>query len=410
MKKMKKAKYLNSILSLLVGSKSGADEAEELAPVDSLNEEDFEKAFDDMMNEPVGSESTPMEEEHSSDGDVPDDKEGDGEEEDGDSEPEPTDTEGSEDEEVEHPEDTEKEPEDDSDEKESNGDTEGETEDSTKEKTDNENTGFDFGKMPMDELLPMEINANGMKMKATMNELVAGFQKGMNYTQKMQELSGVKKLVSIATSNDLSEEDLNLLVEAKKGSQEAIAKLMANSNVDALDIDTEEHKDYKPADYSKEEVDIEMDGVRSTINSDAEFKPFVESAIQTMPQDMYDTVSGSAQNLNSLYQDIKSGIYSKVMPEVKKLQNLYGHTEPTMDTYLKVANQIFDDEESSTQAEQQESEEKKEERNLKRKKVAPTSKAPAKKSFISKDVDSLGEDDFDKEFAKITGRSLDDYR
>ena len=395
---MKKFRFLDSVLALPVGSKSGE---EELAPADSLTDEDFDKEFDKMMRETQGEsstetvEETPSEEPEAEPESISEDVD-DGSEDDNEQE-------------VEQAEDVEEEPEGNPDEEAPEGESDNETEDSTTEEP-TESKGFDFNSMPMDTVIPMEINANGMKMKATMNELVAGFQKGMHYTKKMQELSGVKRLVSIATSNGLSEEDLNLLVEAKGGNQEAIAKIMATAKVDPLDIDTDEHKNYSPADYGKDELDVDMDMVVKTIKADTETSSFVEDAIQSMPQDMYDMVSGSADNLDSLYKDVKNGTYSKVMPEVIKLQSLYGKSEPTIDTYIKVANQFVEGETVVEESPKESSEEKKT-RSNNRKKVASTSKAPAKKkSYIKDDVKSLGEDDFDKEFEKIMGRSISEYR
>ncbi|RKZ93738.1 MAG: hypothetical protein DRQ43_07860 [Gammaproteobacteria bacterium] len=393
---MKKFRYLNSVLALLVASKSGEDD---LAPASSLNDEDFDKAFDSMMREPSPSEETveetPIEEAEPESESVSEDVD--------------DDSEDNQEEEVEQAEAEEESKEQDPDEETASDDESDDTKDSTKEEP-TESEGFDFNSIPMDQVIPMEINANGMKMKATMNELVAGFQKGMHYTKKMQELSGVKRLVSIATSNGLSEEDLNLLVEAKGGNQEAIAKIMSAAKVDPLDIDTDEHKDYSPADYGKDEVDIDMDMVVKTIKADTEASSYVEDAIQNMPQDMYDMVSGSADNLDSLYKDVKNGTYSKVMPEVVKLQALYGKSEPTIDTYIKVANQLMENK-TSVQETPKESPEEKKARSNNRKKVASTSKAPVKKkSYIKDDVKSLGDDDFDKEFEKIMGRSINDYK
>jgi len=375
---------------------------EELPDVDTLSDEAFDAAFDDMMRTPNEEDSDDTPEEVI---ETPEPTESDSEDNDEETSEEEPEEDSEDDVTVEQPEDTEEDSTPEPDEGEVIEDTEGKTEDSTNEEEDTK--AFDFTSMPMDALLPMEIKANGMKMKATMNELVAGFQKGMDYTQKMQELSGVKKLVSIATSNSLSEEDLNLLVEAKNGNKEAIAKLMSNSGIDPLDVDTDEHKDYIPDDYSKEEVDVELSSIVATINSDIEYKGQVEGAINNMPQDMYDTIAGSAGNMESLYKDVKAGVYAQVMPEVIKLQNLYGKTEATLDTYIKVARQLQG---NDTPEVSRESSTEKADRNSKRKKVAPTSKAPTKKSYISKDVSKLGEDDFDREFARITGRSLNDYK
>lgn len=410
---MKQAKYLRFILATLlpVGSQAGEDA---LPPADSLSEEDFDKEFEKMMNTPVEEEedTTPSEE---------DSIEPDPEPEETEAEPEEPGDETAEtaEEEAEPEEDSAEEVEQQEDDSEEDSKAEVDTaeedqpEDETNDSTNDETKEvFDFSSIPMDEIIPMDIPANGMKVKATMNELVEGFKKGMNYTQKMQELAPLRKSMSIVSSNNISEEQLNLLVEAQKGNKEAISKLISASGVDPLDIEAGEHKDYTPADYSKDEVDVDMDLVRKDIVADTEYGDYVQDAIKTMPEDMYEVVASGSGNLKALHDDVKAGIYQEVMPEVMKLQSLYGKKEPTMDTYLKVANQRLEQKRAEAPAPEQKEETvvKQTKRNEQRKRVAPSARPNKKESFIQKDLDSLGEDEFEAEFAKITGRSINDYK
>jgi hypothetical protein len=134
----------------------------------------------------------------------------------------------------------------------------------------------------------------------------------------------------------------------------------------------------------------------------------VQDAIKKMPDDLYDTVSSSSANLTALYKDIKSGLYDKVMPEVMKLQSLYGKTEPTLDTYLKVVDKIAKENTSTPEAKEVKHVEEAK-RNDQRKRVAASPKGK-KESFIAKDIANLGEDEFEAQFAKIMGRSISDYK
>lgn len=410
---MSKNKFLRTILATLlpVGSRAAEDEA---VDVNALSEDDFDKEFEKMMSSPVEEEDTTPSVEDSAEPQA--DPEPDPEptepepEEDGEPQGEPEDDgeknalepEQQEDEPVEG-----EEPEVDSDDK---PETEGETDDSATKET--KSVDFDFSAIPMDELLPMDIPVNGTKVKATVNELIEGFKKGMNYTQKMQELAPLRKSMSIVSSNDISEEQLNLLVEVQKGNKEALSKLIDNSGIDPLELDDKVDTNYTPADYSKEEMDVDMEMATKEILADKDYGEIVQNAVTTMPGDMYDAIKTNSSNLRALHEDVKAGIYQEVMPEVMKLQTLYGIKEPTMDTYLKVANQLMERKQAETPSPVQEEEVKTKatQRSAQRKKAGSSAKANKKESFIQKDIDSLGEDDFDAEFAKITGRSIDDYK
>ena len=278
----------------------------------------------------------------------------------------------------------------------------------------NEDATFDFASIPMDEIIPMEIAANGMKVKATMNELVEGFKKGMNYTQKMQALSSHRKELGILQDNGLSSEDLNLLIEAKSGNKDAIAKLLADAKVDPLEIE-EGSKDYTPKEYGKETPDFEMEQVKDTILADKEYSPLVEEAISSMPDDMYDMVSSTPSNLDALYKDVKAGVYQEVMPEVIKIQSLYGKTKPTMNLYVEVAAKMAEQRAKADTGTNEDSTEqqkvKTQERNNKRKKAAVSSTPnKAKTVDVVKDINEMDDDEFNKAFEKITGRSAnEDY-
>jgi len=275
---------------------------------------------------------------------------------------------------------------------------------------------YDFSAIPRDKIMPNEINVNGMTVRATMEELEAGFKKGMNYTQKMQEIAPHRKDMNLMMEHGLSTDDLNLLIEAKKGNKEALGKLIANAKVDVLDLDAEASQDYTPENYAKDVPNVEMEQIKNEILADTEIAPSVETALQSMPEDMYQMVSSNAMGMSSLYSDMKSGMYAKVMPEVMKQQALYGMQEPTIQTYLKVAKQHFG------QGEQEQAQPRKvpaqpeptvdKELNNKRRSAGTTPPAAQTKpdSFIQDDLDNMSDDDFEKAFQKMVGRSTNDFK
>jgi len=270
---------------------------------------------------------------------------------------------------------------------------------------------FDFSQVPQDKVIPKDINVNGMTVRATMAELEEGFKKGMNYTQKMQEIAPHRKDMNLMSENNLTTDDLNLLIEAKNGNKEALGKLLANAKLDPLDVETEGKEEYTPKDYSKEVPNVEMEQIKNTILSDTTNAPIVETALQSMPEDMYELVSANSNSMGALYKDVQQGVYQKVMPEVIKQQSLYGKTEPTLQTYLKVAAKFGENKQEVKQPEPTKVVENKQELNTKRKNAGTTvqSKKTPKESFIKEDLDGMSDEDFDKAFEKMVGRSIQDF-
>jgi len=375
--------------------------------VENLSEEDFDKEFDKMMEmtpqEFDAKQDEPTEETLSESPVVPD-------------EPEATDVTDTDvgDKEVtnEQPEEELSTPEEEepvaTGEPEASEESGSETQDSPTEPTE-----YDFSAIPRDKIMPFDISVNGMKVRATMEELEAGFKKGMNYTQKMQEIAPHRQDMNLMAEHGLNTADLNLLIEAKKGNKDALGKLIANAKVDTMEIDAEASQDYTPENYAKPVANVEMEQVKSEILADTEVAPSVENALQTMPEDMYEMVSSNAMGMNSLYSDMKSGMYEKVMPEVLKQQALYGVREPTIQTYLSVAKQYFggEGEQQEQPAAQPEPTVNNAELNNKRRNAGTTPPATKTKpeSFIQKDLDSMSDDDFEKEFQKMVGRSTNDF-
>jgi len=286
-------------------------------------------------------------------------------------------------------------------------------------KTENQ---INWDAIPKDEVLPWEIKANGMTVKATLAELEEGFKRGMNYTQKMQELAPHRKNMYLMQENNLSTEDLALLAEAKKGNKNAIAKLLNDVKVDPLDIEPNDAEKYTQPDIDVDISKKEFEQVSQNILADEQNAPIVENALQTMPNDMYEMVYGDPTKMTALYEDVKKGVYQQVMPEVIKQQTLYGIKEPTVATYLRVAEQMFGQKQESpasvgSQPQQREPEPQRQANNEQlnaRKRSAATAprgkKSTPKLKYTQADLDSMDDEEFDKAFQSVIGRSIDEYK
>jgi len=375
--------------SLRCGSVTGSDE---LPPADTLSEADFDAAFEKMENmELAGDSPTGSEDDVSEVIDTEDKVE-----------------EEKSDETVEQLNDDESEEDETADEQVDSTEDEIDDEDSANEKdsdeSEDEDTNeetFSLENIPMDEELLFDISANGMSTRATMNQLITGFQKGLNYTKHMQQLKPFRVSIGIMEENGLTDSDLNLLVEAKSGNKDALGKLLADANLDPIDVETDNKGSYVPKQHGKATADPEMERVISSIKSDNEYGSAIQEALNNMPEDFYNKVSGSPENLEFLHDDFKNGIYQKVMPEVMKLQALYGAGD-TMKMYIDTAKNMTankpDDSGKDKPKPKAEATVKE-----KRKVVSTTKKKGAASKPVSKSLKDMDDDEFDKDFKRLYG-------
>lgn len=182
-----------------------------------------------------------------------------------------------------------------------------------------------------------KIRANGNDFEFTQDELLELAPKAMDYTKKMQEIAPWKKTISALKDNDVTHEDVNLLIDVLKGDKDAITSVIKRAGIDTLDIDTE-NVAYNPREYGRSEIELAIDDVVDTISRDPEY-----SVTQHVVNSQWDDASRSkfAQNPNmirALHDDVKTGIYDAVSPRALKLKVLDGGTKSDVEYYIKAGN------------------------------------------------------------------------
>jgi hypothetical protein len=105
-------------------------------------------------------------------------------------------------------------------------------------------------------MAPFKANGKDFKPESP-EEAVRLMQMGANYTKKMQALAPNLKMVQMLKNNDLLDEGhLSFLIDLQKKDPAAIQKLLKDSNIDPLDIDTSADSDYQPGNYSVSDADM----------------------------------------------------------------------------------------------------------------------------------------------------------
>lgn len=172
--------------------------------------------------------------------------------------------------------------------------------------------------------------ANGSKMQVnTVDEARTLMQYGANYQKKMTAIKPHLKRVQTLEANNISDDDINLLVDLKKGDQQAIKKLLADHEIEPLDLDLEEASDYKPQDRSISDAQYNlnnvMDNIKGTDSYDATF------ALMSSGWDKHsrDTATANPAIIQDIHAHMEAGTYAQVVARVErdralgKLANVY---------------------------------------------------------------------------------------
>lgn len=295
-----------------------------------------------------------------------------------------------------------------------------------KSKSKDEQT-FTLDNIPMDEVLPIKIKAAGGEVQATMAELISGFQKGLGFTKNMQEISSFRPHIAMIKENNLSTDDLNRFIDMKNGDHNALASLMKELKIDALDIDDDAGDNYKANNYVQSNEVLDMNEVKQTIQNDKENISKVQTYLNEIPEDFYKEITSSGKNLNNFYEDVKSGTFAKVKPVMDKMAFLGSNGKSGIELYqAAVASINAQSEQKNNSAQSKEAadkvnetnkkaEEKKKsiEKNQKKsddKKILgkPTAKATGSDNIVNEeDIWSMDDSEFNKNFEKLFGGRLD---
>lgn len=186
-----------------------------------------------------------------------------------------------------------------------------------------------------DTFTPIEVVVNGHKISIeSQAELVAFATKGLTGdSKKVKEDSEADSYVK---QGKLTKEDLTLMIDAKNGDANAIAKLAEIANIDVLDVEAKNAANYKP----KFEPQFDSDSERAAqeIMQDTSHAEEFRNISNTLPGDFINELAGDAQKLRAFSGHIKSGLAQKAIPLAIKEQATNGGD--FFSAYAKVGREL----------------------------------------------------------------------
>ena len=267
------------------------------------------------------------------------------------------------------------------------------------------------------ERVTSEFKANGRSMKvASPDDVVQLMQMGANYNHKMAALKPNLKLLKMLEKNDLlSEDKLSFYIDLEKKDPAAIAKLVADSNIDPLDLDLKD-VNYKASNHSVDDREMALDEVVSEIKDTETYDKTIRVVLDEWDVSSKQAVADDPQLLKAINEQMASGVYDLISNELQQ-ERVFGRLDGKSDieAYQFVGQKLakdgaFDHLLPSQKQGQQEQPnlsdkadtqklEKETQRRKKRRSARPTKSTPSAKSR-NDDYNPLGmsDDDFEKEF------------
>lgn len=174
------------------------------------------------------------------------------------------------------------------------------------------------------EKLMAPFKANGKEINIdNPDDLRRLVQMGANYTQKLQALQPNLKMVKMLENNGLLDEGkLSYLIDLDKKDPNAIQKLLRDSGIDPMDIDTSVESDYKPGNHSVSDGEMAFQSTLETVASTESGQQLLVDINNTWDDASKDELFKEPGALTLLQQQKESGVYDIIVNEVEKLRML----------------------------------------------------------------------------------------
>lgn len=270
------------------------------------------------------------------------------------------------------------------------------------------------------EKLTAPFKANGSELKIdNVDEAITLMQKGANYNAKMQALKpNLKIMKALDKAGLLNEDKINHLIDLARHDKNAITKLLADSKINPLDIDTEDAKDYVPGNHGVTDLEMRFNDVLAEIATTPTYDRTIKVISSEFDPKSKALLSESPDKIAVINNHMSTGLYDVVKREVTK-QRLLGKISDSLselEAYEQVGSMLYEsgalteyfgEKESQKPNQQQKTgttnkppvkkDSAQEEIKNRKKAVAPTS---AKKSAQAADFNPLGmsDDEFLKQF------------
>lgn len=186
--------------------------------------------------------------------------------------------------------------------------------------------------------------ANGKEIQVdNPDDVIQLMQMGANYSKKMAALKPALKTLKVLEKHGLvDEEKLGYLIDLHNKNPQAISKLLKDSGIDPLDINTDEASSYQPTSYKVDDAEYVMDEVLSQIKDSPSYTKTLNLVSKEWDDASRRTVATNPQLLVVINEHFSNGIYERVWSEVERERTfgrLVGMSD--LEAYKTVGDKMF---------------------------------------------------------------------
>lgn len=188
-------------------------------------------------------------------------------------------------------------------------------------------------------MAPFKANGRDVQVESV-DDAIALMQMGANYNKKMAALKPNLKLLKLLENNGLLDEGkLNFLIDLDKKSPEAITKLVKDSGLNPMDLDTEKAGDYKPQARKVDDRELALDEVLDSIQDTPSYRKTLDVVGTKWDQASKDVIGQTPQLLKTINDHIDRGIYDVIAAGVER-ERMLGRLQGVSD--LEAYRQVGD--------------------------------------------------------------------
>ena len=184
--------------------------------------------------------------------------------------------------------------------------------------------------------------ANGKEIKVdSVDDAITLMKMGANYNKKMQALKpNLKILRMLENQSLLDEEKLNYLIDLSKGNAGAIGKLVKESGVDPLEIDSD--SEYVPENHRVDEREMAIDEVLDSIKETDTYAATVDVVSNQWDRASRDVVIQNPQIIRLINDHKANGIFDQIMTEIER-DKMFGRLDGLSDieAYRQVGDRLY---------------------------------------------------------------------
>lgn len=191
------------------------------------------------------------------------------------------------------------------------------------------------------ERLTAPFKANGKEVAVkSVDDAIALMQMGANYNKKMAGLKPHLKVIKMLEKHDLLDESkLSYLIDLHGRNPAAITKLVKDSGLDPMEMDTEKAADYKPQSYAVDDREIELDSVLEDIKDSPSYQRTLSTISSEWDAPSKQVIASTPSLLKVINSHMDSGIYDLIHKEMES-ERLFGRLQGLSD--IEAYRQIGD--------------------------------------------------------------------